>query len=108
VGGVGRQEVEWDEPFFKDAFDDAWFCIQAVCAHQKSLAVFREIAKEVQPEGGTEPKKFGQTRFGSRVLMGDRMLQTKKIYQKLQVHDSFTAWLLKQKAEVKEKVKMCN
>jgi hypothetical protein len=38
VGGVGRQEVEWDEPFFKDAFDDAWFCIQAVCAHQKSLA----------------------------------------------------------------------
>lgn len=100
--------MEWDEPFFEQVFDDAWSVIQAVCAHQKSLAVFREIAKQVKPPAGlgTEPKKFGKTRFGSRVLMGDRMLETKEIYEKLMVEVTFNDWLKKQKADVKDKVMM--
>jgi hypothetical protein len=37
MGGVGVQHVAWDEDFFEKAFAQAWLCIQAVTAHQKTL-----------------------------------------------------------------------
>lgn len=97
-------QVEWDEPFFKEAFDDAWFCIQAVTIHHKSLAIFRNIAAELMPNVGTDPKKYGETRYGSRVMMGARMISTKKIYERLVVDEAYTEWLGKQSRETKAKV----
>jgi hypothetical protein len=109
MGGIGASETEWDEPFFKNAFGDAWSCIKTVTSHQKPLAIFREIAAALpldqQPKGGTEPKKFGETRYGTRIAMGERMLLTKSIYEKLFVHEKLTSWLDKQKRETKDKVR---
>jgi hypothetical protein len=84
MGGVGVQHVSWDEDFFEKAFAQAWQCIQAVTAHQKPLARFRAIA-DSQPVNeqiprGIEPKKYGETRYGSRVTMSERMINTKRIY----------------------------
>ena len=49
-------------------------------AHQKPLARFRVIAESLaaneQIPGGTEPKKYGETRYGSRVTMSERMIKT--------------------------------
>lgn len=73
--------------------------------HQKSLALFREIATKVKTQGGTEPKKFGETRYGSRVMMGDRMLKTRPIYEQLLVAPPFTEWLSKQNRDVRSKVR---
>jgi hypothetical protein len=54
-----------------------WQCIQAVSAHQKPLARFHAIAEALpaneQIPGGTEPKKYGETRYGSRVTMSERI-----------------------------------
>ena len=70
MGGVGVQHVAWDEDFLEKAFAQALQCIQAVTAHQKPLARFRVIAESLpaneQIAGGTEPKKYGETRCGSR------------------------------------------
>lgn len=96
--------MDWDEPFFKEAFADAWTCIQAVVVHHKSLAIFRDIAAKLMPNVGTDPKKYGETRYGSRVIMGARMLSTKKIYQTLVIDDSFAEWLSKQSRETRSKV----
>ena len=66
MGGVGVQYVSWDEDFFEKAFALSWQYIQAVSAHQKPLARFRAIAEALpaneQIPGGTEPKKYGETR----------------------------------------------
>jgi hypothetical protein len=87
MGGVGVQHVPWDEDFFEKAFAQAWQCIQTVTAHQKPLARFRAIAEALpaneQIPGGTEPKKYDETRYVSRVTMSERMINTKRIYEKL-------------------------
>ncbi len=76
--GVGVQHVTWDEDFFEKAFAQAWQCIQAVSAHQKPLSRFRVITESLpaneQIPGGTDPKKYGETRYGSRVTMSERSL----------------------------------
>jgi hypothetical protein len=88
MGGVGVQHVAWDEDFFEKAFAEAWQCIQAVTAHQKPLARFRAIVDSRSTNGqiprGIEPKKYGETRYGSRVTMSERMINTKPIYEKFQ------------------------
>ncbi len=57
-------------------------------AHQNPLARFRAIADSLtaneQIPRGIEPKKYGETRYGSRVTMRERMINTKPIYEKFQ------------------------
>jgi hypothetical protein len=110
MGGVGVQHVAWDEDFFEKAFGQAWQCIQAVSAHQKPLARFRAIAEALpaneQIPGGTEPKKYGETRYGSRVTMSERMINTKRIYEKLMLDQEYMSWLDRQAPKTKEKVRM--
>jgi hypothetical protein len=88
MGGVGVHHVAWDEDFFEKAFAQAWQCIQTVTVHQKPLVRFRVIcvslvANEQIPRG-IEPKKYDETRYGSRVTMSERMIITKPIYEKFQ------------------------
>ena len=73
---------------------------------------FREIAQiaqnlppELKPNCGTEPKFYGETRYGSLVMLGDRLLETLTIYQKLMVDDAFCAWLKAQTKKVRKKVR---
>jgi hypothetical protein len=56
--------------------------------------------------GGTEPKKFGETRYGSSVTMSERMINTKRIYEKLMLDQDYMSWLERQAAKTKEKVRM--
>ena len=65
---VGAQQVKWDEDFFEKVFTESWQWISAVTGHQKTLVRFRVIAESLpsneQFPGGTEHKKFGETRYG--------------------------------------------
>jgi hypothetical protein len=112
MGGVGAQHVKWDEDFFEKVFVEAWQCISAVTGHQKSLARFRAIAESLpaneQIPGGTEPKKFGETRYGSRVTMSERMIKTSRIYQLLMLDKEFVDWLDRQTNKTKDKVSNLN
>jgi hypothetical protein len=108
VEGTAASEITWSVDFFQKSFDEMWECIKFVTLHEKPLGIFRRIAlsmpKEDQPSCGTEPLKYGETRYASRVLMAQRLLRTNKIYEKLFVDDDYVAWLKKQKRAVKDKV----
>jgi Protein of unknown function (DUF 659) len=110
MGGFGRAEMEWNEPLFKNTFEEVHICVKAVTAYQKPFARFRFIALELlksgELDGGTEPLKFGPTRFGSKVLMAERFLKTRMIYEKLMLDAEFVKWLDKQSADVKAKVRV--
>ena len=106
MGGVGVQHVTWDEDFFEKAFAQAWQCIQAVSAHQKPLARFRVIVESLPADGGTEPKKYDETRYGSRVTISERMIKTKRIYAKLMLDQEYMSWLDRQTTKTKDKVRM--
>ncbi len=88
MGGVGVQHVDWDEDFFEKEFAQAWQCIQTVTAHQKPLARFRAIADSLwayeKIPREIDPKKYDETRYGSRVTMSEHMINTKPIYEKFQ------------------------
>ena len=110
IGGVGGQPVAWDADLLEEAFAQVWQCIQAVSAHQKPLARFRVIAESLQTNeqilGGTDPKKYGETRYGSRVTMSERMIKTRRIYEKLMLDLEYMSWLDRQSAKTKDKVRM--
>ncbi len=78
--------------------------------HQKSFARFHAIAEALsaneQIPGGTEPKKYGETPHDSRVPMSVRMINTKRIYEKLILDQEYMSWLDRQAPKTKEKVKM--
>jgi len=108
MGDQGVVEVEWDSTFFKEAYDACWTVIKEITVRHKPLSIFRQIAdklkKEGKLEGGTEPKRFGETRFGSRVMMGERMEILRIVFEKLMTDDDYVAWLAKQDKAVKEKL----
>lgn len=106
VGGIGMQMMEWDVSFFHDSFNNAWQVIKRVVRHEKAIAIFRKIAKELKPEGGAEPKFFGETRYGSRVAMAERMLGTRAIYERLFIDTDLRAWINKQDAKKRVKVSL--
>ena len=62
-------------------------------SHQKTLALFRKISDlPVFAEiGATEPLKYADTRYGSRVLMGRCLLATRSIYRNLMVDTEMEA-----------------
>jgi len=92
---------------FKNTYETAWQVVLALVSHQKPLAIFRKIAS--QPEfsqvGATEPLKYADTRFGTKVIMGCRLLSTKSIYRNLFVHPELEAWVERQKPQTQDKFK---
>ncbi len=79
--------IAWDETLFKNTFETVWQIVQAVVSHQKPLTLFRKIDDlPVFTEiGVTDPLKYADTRYGSRVIMGRRLLVTRRIYRNLMV-----------------------
>ena len=71
---------------------------------------FRVIAESLPPNeqipGGTEPKKYGETRYGSRVTLSERMIKTRRINEKLMLDQEYMSWLDRQGAKTKDKVRM--
>jgi hypothetical protein len=103
--------IKWGVNFFSNAFSQMKEVITFVTGRQLPLARFRAIALGLQasekPDCGTEPLFFGETRYGSLVMMGDRLLQTLLIYQKLVVDDEYREWVKVQKKSVRKKVRVC-
>jgi hypothetical protein len=97
--------IAWGETLFKNTFETAWQIVQAVVSHQKPLALFRKIAAlpAFAEIGATEPLKYADTRYGSRVLMGRRLLTTRSIYRNLMVDTEMEAWLQRQKPDTQQK-----
>ena len=93
MSNVEFTTISWGETLFKNTFETAWQIVQAVVSHQKTLALFRKIATlPVFAEiGTTEPLKYTDTRYGSRVLMGRRLLATRSIYRNLMVDTEMEA-----------------
>ena len=108
VTGEPVSSQPWGHDFFEKTFEDAYSVIKFVSRHQKPLARYRHIAlhlsKDEKPNGGTAILKYGDTRYGSRVLMGERMLSVRVIYERLTDDGEFNAWLRKQSKRMKEKV----
>ena len=80
--------IVWGETVFKNTYETVWQIVVGLVSHQKPLAIYRKIAS--QPEfsqvGATESLKYTDTRFGSKVIMGSRLLSTKIIYRNLFVN----------------------
>ena len=97
--------IPWGETMFKNTYETAWQVVLALVSHQKPLAIFRKIAN--QPEfsqvGATEPLKYADTRFGSKVIMGRRLLCTKNIYRNLFVNTEMESWVERQKPQTQDK-----
>ena len=114
IGGVGVHHVSRYEDFFEKAFEQVWQYIQTVSVHQKPLTRFRAIADSLpgneQIPGGTETKKYGETRYGSRVTISECMIKTKRIYEKLILDQEYMSWMDRQTTKTKDKVRMwtCN
>ena len=53
--------------------------------------------------GATEPLKYADTRFGTKVIMGCLLLSTKSIYRNLFVHPELEAWVERQKPQTPDK-----
>jgi len=101
MSNVEFTTIAWGETLFKNTFETAWQIVQAVVSHQKPLALFRKIAAlpAFAEIGATEPLKYADTRYGSRVLMGRRLLTTRSIYRNLMVDTEMEAWLQRQKPD---------
>ena len=52
-------------------------------------------------------KSPSETRYGSRATMIERMINTKRIYEKLMLDQEYISWLDRQAAKTKEKVRLC-
>ena len=53
--------------------------------------------------GATESFKYEDTRFGTKVIMGCRLLITKSIYRNFFVHPELEAWVERQKPQTQDK-----
>ena len=93
MSNVEFTTITWVETLFKNTFEVVWQIVQDVVSHQKPLALFRKIASlPVFAEiGVTEPLKYVDTRYGSRVLMGRCLLVTRSIYRNLMVDTEMEA-----------------
>ena len=74
-------------------------------SHQKTLPLFRKIAAlpDFAEIGATDPLKYADTRYGSRVLMGRCLFATRSIYRNLMVDTEMEAWLERQKPDTQQK-----
>lgn len=110
LSGVDIQHIEWGISFFSKTFDDVWFVVKFVTNHHKPLARYRALVKglpagHVLSKQGTEPLKYGETRFASKIIMARRMLSCRELYEALLTDNAYKAWLEKQSADVKETVR---
>ena len=107
MGGVGFQHVVWDEDYFEKGMTETCQYIQSVSVHQNPLVRFRVIVKSLsvneQIPGGTGSKNYYEN-SDSRVTMSERMINTKRIYEKLMFDQEYMSWVDRQTVKTKEKV----
>ncbi len=95
----------WGEILFKKTFETVWQIVQGVVSHQKTLPLFRKITTlSIFTEiGDTDP--YTNTRYGTRVFMGCRLLVPRRIYKNRKVDTEMEVWLERQKPDTHQKFK---
>ena len=109
IGVQGEGQYPWDEDVFHQPLSQTWEVIKFITNHQKPLARYRQIAAADEtwgeggkPAGGTELLKYGETRFASRFIMGQRLVNMQTVVTQLVADAVYNTWLSKQKASVKQ------
>ena len=100
MGDVPASEMDWNESFFRDCFDNVSKMVTWISRKQKPFARFQTIAQELIKERkikcGAAMFKSVETRFASQVSMTERALQQKKVFKTLAKDELFLEWLGKQ------------
>lgn len=105
------QDVAWGESTFKCATDKVWTVVKFITSHQHVLAEYRDIASQIpkarHPEGGLELLKYGDTRYGSRILMLNRFMNVVKpaVRPLFTASDTFNIWKDAASRDLKNKVR---
>jgi hypothetical protein len=99
--------VVWDEDYFEKGMSETCQNIQSVSVHENPLVRFRVITESLsvneQIPGGTGSKNYYEN-SDSRVTMSERMINTKRIYEKLMFDQEYMSWVDRQTVKTKEKV----
>ena len=100
--------MEWNEPFFRDCFDNTTKIVIWVSRKQKPFVRFQMIAQELIKEKkircGVAMLKSVETRFASRHGMTERVMHKKKVYKALVKDELFLEWLWKQPKPIRQEV----
>jgi hypothetical protein len=79
MGDAPTSEMEWNEPFFHDCFDNVAKVVTWICRKGKPFARHQTIAQDFIAEKKIDCSaamlKSVETRFASQVSMTERVLQ---------------------------------
>ena len=108
MGDAAASEMEWNEPFFRDCFDNTAKIVTWVSHKQKPFARFQiisqQLIKEKKIRCGAAMLKSVETRFASRHGMTERVMHQKKVYKALVKDELFLEWLRKQPKPIRQEV----
>ena len=105
--------MEWNEPFFRDCFDNVDKVVTWVSRKGNPFARHQTIAQDFIAEKkidcGAAMLKSVETRFASQVSMTERVLQ-QKVFKVLVKDALFLEWLAKQPRVIRLEVHalVCN
>ena len=84
MGDATASEMEWNESFFRDCFDNTAKIVTWVSRKQKPFTRFQmivqQLIKEKKIRCDTAMLKSVETRFASRHGMTERVMHQKKVY----------------------------
>jgi len=87
MGDAPASEMEWNEPFFRDCFDNVAKVVTWISRKGNPFARHQTIAQDFIAEKkidcGAAMLKSVETRFASQVSMTERVLQEKKVFKAL-------------------------
>jgi len=100
MGDAPASEMEWNEPFFRDCFDNVAKVVTWISCKANPFARHQTIAQDFIAEKkidcGATMLKSVETRFASQVSMTERVLHQKKVFKTLVKDALFLEWLAKQ------------
>ncbi len=92
--------MEWNEPFFRDCFDNVDKVVTWVSRKGNPFARHQTITQDFITEKKIDCSdvmlKSVETRFVSQVSMTERVLQQKKVFKTLDKDSLFLEWIAKQ------------
>ena len=101
MGVATASEIEWNESFFCDCFDNVAKIVNWISRKQKAFARFQFIVKQLITDKKISCDvailKSVETRFVSRHSMTERVIHHKKVYKALAKDELLLAWLRKQR-----------
>ncbi len=113
MGDAPVSEMEWNEPFFRDCFDNVAKVVTWISRKGNPFARHQTIAQgfiaEKKIDCGAAMLKSVETRFASQVSMTERVLQ-QKVFKTLAKDALFLEWFSKQPRVIRLEVHalVCN